>query len=142
VTVCCGRDGVVASGIAEPPDGLDAGPESDGVTGTALSPVCTGAGSGVVAGVDGVAVTSSGVDWSPSAQLGLSSTAVVPRRKTTSVAPSSGMVPLVAPPSRSFALCPVRFTTRTVESAGTVSAPTSGVERQDRPSTPPPPKAT
>ena len=106
IGVLCERVGGAAeSGIAEPPSEADGEPGFDGDTGAALSSDGAGVGSGMaVDGADGEAVTSTGVDSAPSAQFGLSSTAVVPRRNTTSVEPSFGTVPLVLPPSWSFAL--------------------------------------
>jgi hypothetical protein len=74
------------------------------VTASEVSPDGAGIGSGIAAEADGEAVTSTGVASSLSGQFGLSSTAVVPRRKTTSVAASSGSVPFESPPSWSCAL--------------------------------------
>ena len=62
-----------------------------------LAPEGAGIGSGICADADGAAVTSTGTVSSPSGQFGRSSTDVVPRRNTTSVAASSGNVPLVSP---------------------------------------------
>ena len=57
-----------------------------------------GFGSGC-GGTDGVAVTSTGVLSSAITQLGSRATAVVPRRNTTSVEPSSGIAPCASPSS-------------------------------------------
>jgi hypothetical protein len=81
------------SGSTEPPSGADGEPrsggaaESDGADGA-------GIGSGIVAGDARHGGDQQRGGSSPSAQFGLSSTAVVPRRNITSVDRSSGTGPV------------------------------------------------
>ena len=124
----------VRAGVPEPA-GFDIVAEAPPLAGGDVGPGCSAEG-------DGAAVISIGKASSPTAQSGVSRTDVVPRRNTTSAAPAAGMVPLGAPASLSWASCPVWLTTRTTLLAGTVIDSTLGLEPQDRPRTPLPPKLT
>jgi hypothetical protein len=142
----CGRvAGATESGSVDPLSVGASGPGPVGSVGISAGAVAGSTGAGIGSGWAvsvGEAVTSTGVAWSVIAQLGSRVTAVVPRRKTTSAEPSSGIEPLDSPFSRSRAPCPVRLTNRTLPSAGTVMTSTEGVDLQERPSTPPPAKTT
>src|SRR3954454_11326856 len=98
------RDGLAAADVesgrfaaAADPDGDPDEDDEAMIEALELFPDGAGIGSGICAEADGAAVTSTGTESSPSGQFGLSSTDVVPRRNTTSVAASSGSVPLLSP---------------------------------------------